>query len=257
MFGKPKGHIFCLLTLRHTGSQCSVVILTNNNSMSLLSGTDKKILECLGANFFFTELLQPDHIIAFWSFRKQVAYDYLKKYKHLYRRVISIDFFDTFFQNDPFCDDLPFDSMALSVEEHQLKFNVRAPNFKKLWPETKFHFSSKLSLNGGTFGGGIEPVFKYLEFYMKKINFDYRNFRTDDQTYLDYYVYDGHLDKAGIKYIFDVKGVLSSMYEKRSFGINTTFGYVTLRSNGMYLRACHLWKFLPHYYIENAYSQCK
>ncbi|OHS94259.1 hypothetical protein TRFO_39552 [Tritrichomonas foetus] len=198
--GYASGLELCLKSLRSTGSQCTIVLFCSPDFHftsyieRILTGLDIEVVrdckETKGRKIFVP------HMIRF-----EFELDWLLKHRNSVDRVFHTDSFDVFFQGDPFAN-IQNDTLTFVVEPHQ----IRSCGWNLAWLRECYgdqimnSMGHRFIVCSGSVAGSSEHYIKLL-----KLMIDQNEWRTcyqpsKDQPILNYLIWNGLVEKAGIKY---------------------------------------------------------
>jgi hypothetical protein len=209
MYGTPTNILPALRSLRTTQSQATVVILTDNKTLSTIPDKAMRYIKHCSVEFEIVEKGEMS-MLHFFTWRQAQYLNYIANHRTEYDRVIIFDLFDTVFQGDPFSSDLRYDKLYFSVENQTYSRSIYNQNLIK--PLIDHGILDNISImldkpviNGGLFGGGINEVIAFLQLYMSNFKEDYSNVYVDDQPFINYLVHTKKIDDLKIPYELDMR----------------------------------------------------
>lgn len=256
MFDHVYNIIPSIRSIRTSKCQAQYFVLTDLKTRKKLTDDTIKILKsCGGYVVRYLRLKKLDRSIIF-TLRQILVYNFIGKRAHLLDRVISFDLYDTIFQGDPFTPEIKQDGLYFILENTTYHFIYNEEHYDvKFSRYTKEDYDKFNIINGATIMGGVVNVMEYMHFYLSNNPLTLDN-HPDDQWYLNKYVYNGDLAKAGIKFkLFDMKS--------RYVSICRTYNYPTKWDIGNYKPAdskvnpllIHQFDDVPKL-LHNVYEKC-
>lgn len=196
-FGKRDSEIeFFVRTLRSTGSKARIVMFTSQDEHSPRLAEILKKCQVVVVDI-------PDfknfHFLLKRKTRFPLIFDMLNTYPEYFDRIMYNDLFDTFFQGDPFTEEISKDTVTAGTEKGNM-FNrwvyVRA---RKLagWKWTKHRYEA--SINSGFFVGSAAHMKAICELEIAVYGPNFK-VRSSDQVILNYLYYTGQFRYLGIEW---------------------------------------------------------
>ena len=199
------GNSFCrgleiaIKTLRHTGCQARVVFFTvpsfvnDKKAMGVMNSMNVEVFsECREEN------LVP-HMI-----RYNYEYAWLVNHTGEVDRVLHADAYDIFFQADPFVDTIKKEYLTFIVEPHF----IQSCGWNLNWFTTCFghreteKYKANFIICSGTICGGADHYTKLLKLMIHSPQWTSCYQPSFDQPILNWIVWSGQADEAGISYRF-------------------------------------------------------
>lgn len=115
-FTRITGYWPFIRSLRTSKSKCTVVIFINNVLQSAINSEFIRLSNNCGVTFINIGDFDPSNRQRVFVFRFEIYFDFLIKRRKIFKRVILIDLYDTFFQGDPFNSQWDFSSFQVSNE---------------------------------------------------------------------------------------------------------------------------------------------
>jgi hypothetical protein len=154
-----------------------------------------------------------------FQIRHVIFYDFLKRFRKQFQRVLIVDLADTFVQIDPFTTDFGYHTMSVTSELYTLNDD---PNNNTRWiriADPDYHsqksfYDDRVALNAGMMFGSMDGFLTFYNIFLAMPV--YREFqpKTLDQGYLNYLYYRGVFQAAGLNlsvthpgdYLISVRG---------------------------------------------------
>ena len=223
-FGTVQNIVVFLKTLRTTGSKCSVVVIMDNDAVSVLTDEMKEYIRNCGCQIInIGKLPIGNYPYASMSYFYYPMYFFLKKNKDKFDRVMKLDLFDAVFQGDPF--NVQVNTTHLNIVDEGATFNAWTGvwvinQFSKRYPPLTEEEKKHIYVCGGYVAGGIDMIMHFIEELMKETIYEAG---VDDQTTYNYLLLRGSLVNYPRSEIRKTDFVYHTAYERmtnepRDFG---------------------------------------
>ncbi|OHS96017.1 hypothetical protein TRFO_10190 [Tritrichomonas foetus] len=195
LFGIIVSSLNFVRTLRSANCKATIVIFTDDKCQNKLNEYMKNIFQNCGVNWINLGEIGEKYITSINSMRMVLFYGFLKKVQTKVNRVMIVDMTDTYFQMDPFTDDVYSDSLILTLENQVFlsgTINEKwLAKILKLTNELEYlsDFDDRYVINNGFLIGGIYPVLKFYSIILDLPQFVNYSRGFNDQAIVNYMYY--------------------------------------------------------------------
>lgn len=197
-----EGLELAIRSLRSTGAKCRIILFTSKNFRPIPQFA--KMVEALNIEIIpnCENTKKRDYVPHMIRFEFEL--EWLEKHSNEIDRVLHSDSFDVYFQGDPFANNIASDSLTFVVEPHCIRscgWNlawVRECYGGNIMGEMRRHFI----VCSGSIAGGASDYIKLLKLMISQKEWEKCWQPSKDQPILNYLIWKGFVDKAGIKYSF-------------------------------------------------------
>lgn len=252
MLGYTRNALTWIRSLRSTGCKAAVVVFLDSKARQVMTPSEKIIFEKCGMILIDIGDFLPPYNQHVFEARHIFFFAFLRRFQHLYDRILLLDLADSFIQYDPFTDEITNTTFQTTTEI--VTFETCPVNTK--WvvdcdPEYDASFyAKKVPLNLGFIFGSIGGFMYYYDFIYRQKDWAEFDIHTIDQGYQNYYYYRGLFANHGLHLtatlpgdtLVSVRGGRVRM-EPNSDGLWVLEG--TNRPSAVYHqynRICPLWK---------------
>ncbi|OHT01134.1 hypothetical protein TRFO_01732 [Tritrichomonas foetus] len=196
VFGGEKKLNMFVKSLRSTGSQARVVVISNT---SFAEDFIKDYLAC-NVEFFIMKSTKKTHSMYPHSLRYVGYQQFFQQTTEKFDRVLHADSFDVFFQKDPFNEEISKDKLYFVLED----IKIENSSWNSGWLIRAYNESVSQSLGenivscSGTVIGGYNQFLIYLNTLLEHPPFWANGRHSLDQAYHNFLLHTGVFEKKGI-----------------------------------------------------------